>query len=327
MHLTPPSFLHLLITENEEDVSGNDDSSDEDDSRDEDDSSDEDEDTATTTADEDTDDAGASNDLFPMAKTVPKKKGAAAGGRKAAPKKSGGRKTTGETIDLDTPPRKKARASAARYSTEKRGCYTVNPYAHRSKNKIDVVLHEGGVPSKDAQPQVSLLLGGKTLSVQWKTSEKLFSELQASAQGIARDSSRFMGYSDTMQELKKAGVVPIEGYYRGPPQIIKLDVECTGEPKVKISPVLSKETVFYKGKQHVQFNSMYVCTLKVAGERHGITAQAQRGEIVDFGFLGSQNSASIDRGGGGGDGGNAAPEQQGGRVEESENSSSSEEDD
>ena len=183
------------------------------------------------------------------------------------------------------------------------------------------------MPSKDAQPQVSLLLGGKTLSVQWKTSEKLFSELQASAQGIARDSSRFMGYSDTMQEMKKAGVVAIEGYYRGPPQIIKLDVECTGEPKVKIRPFPTKETVLYNGKHHIQFNSMYVCTLKVAGERHGITAQAQRGEIVDFGVLGSQNSASIDRGGGGGDGGNAAPEQQGGRVEESENSSSSEEDD
>ncbi len=36
---------------------------------------------------------------------------------------------------------------------------------------------------------------------------------------------------------------------------------------MKISPVLTKETVLYKGKQHVQFNSMYVCTLKVAGER------------------------------------------------------------
>jgi hypothetical protein len=314
LHLTPPSSPDLLISENDDDSS--------------DDEDDDDDDDDTTAADDDDDNDDDANDdpddLFPMAKTAPKKRGAAAGGKKAAPKK----KTTGEeTIDLDTPPRKKPRVPAARYSTEKRGCYTVNPYAHSSKNKIDVVLHEGGVPSKDAQPQVSLLLGGKTLSVQWKTSEKLFSELQASAQGIARDSSRFMGYSDTMQELKKAGVVPIEGYYRGPPQIIKLDVECTGEPKVKISPVLSKETVFYKGKQHVQFNSMYVCTLKVAGERHGITAQAQRGEIVDFGFLGSQNSASIDRGGGGGDGGNAAPEQQGGRVEESENSSSSEEDD
>jgi hypothetical protein len=137
-----------------------------------------------------------------------------------------------------------------------------------------------------------------------------------------RDSSRFMGYSDTMQELKNAGVVATEGYYRGPPQIIKLDVECMGEPKVKIRPVLKKETVLYKGMQHVQFNSMYVCTLKVAGKRHGITAQVQRGEIVDFGFLGSQNSASINRGGGVGDGGSAA--RGAGRVEESEDSSSSE---
>jgi len=251
-----------------------------------------------------------------MPKTA-KKTSTAAGTKKAASTKTGGRKSTGgETIDLDTPPRKKPRTAAARYSTEKRGCYTVNPYAHRSKNKIDVVLHEGGVPSKNAQPQVSLLLGGKTLSVQWKTSEKLFSEMQATAQGFARDSSRFMGYSDTMQEMKKAGVVATDNYYRGPPQIIKLDVECTGEPKVKIRPFPTKETVYYKGKEHIQFNSMYVCTLKVAGERHGITAQVQRGGIVDFGFLGSQNSASIDRGGGGGDGGNA--------VEESEDSSEDE---
>jgi hypothetical protein len=197
------------------------------------------------------------------------------------------------------------RSSAARYLIKKKGCYTINPYAHRLKNKTDIVLHEGGVPFKDAQPQVSLLLGGKTLSVQWKTSEKLFSEIQATAQGFARDSSRFRGYSDTIQ----VGVVATDSYYRGPPQIIKLDMECTGEPKVKISPVLTKEIVLYKGKQHMQFNSMYVCMLKVAGERHGITAQAQRGDIVDFGFLGSQNSSSIDRGGGGVGGGNAAPEQ------------------
>ena len=62
---------------------------------------------------------------------------------------------------MTPPPRKKPRAAAARYSIEMRGCYTVNPYAHRSKNKIDVMLHAGGVPSKDAPPQVSLLLGGR----------------------------------------------------------------------------------------------------------------------------------------------------------------------
>jgi hypothetical protein len=93
----------------------------------------------------------------------------------------------------DPPPRKKTCTSAMFYLIKKRGCYTNNPYAHYLKNKIDVVLHEGGMPSKDAQPQVSLLLGGKTLSVQWKTSEKLFSEIQAAAQGFAMDSSRFMG--------------------------------------------------------------------------------------------------------------------------------------
>jgi hypothetical protein len=173
----PPSSLHLLITEYDNDLS-NDNSSNED-------TSDEDEDAATAAADDDSiteaneDDTDTNNDPFSMPpKTAPKKKGAS--------KKSGGRKTTGETINLDTPPRKKPRTSAAHYSTKKRGCYTVNPYAHRSKNKIDAVLHEGGVLSKDAQPQVSLLLGGKTLSIQWKTSEKLFFEMHAMAQGFAK---------------------------------------------------------------------------------------------------------------------------------------------
>jgi hypothetical protein len=171
-----------------------------------------------------------------------------------------------------------------RYSTKKRGCYTVNPYAHRKKNKIDVVLHEGGIPSKDAQPQVSLLPGWKTLCVQWKILYKLFSKLQASSQEIAMDSSRFMGYTNTMQEITKAGVVAADGYYRGPPQIIKLDVECMGNPKVKISPVLTKEMVLYKCKHRMQFNSMYVCTLKVVGDRQSITAQAQRGDIYTLAF-------------------------------------------
>ena len=80
MHLTPPSSLHLIISENE-DVSSNNDSSDEDDS------SEEDKDTATAASDEDTNDAGASDDLFPMAKTAPKKRDAAAGGRNALSKK------------------------------------------------------------------------------------------------------------------------------------------------------------------------------------------------------------------------------------------------
>ncbi len=36
------------------------------------------------------------------------------------------------------------------------------------------------------------------LSIQWKAPKKLYTELQAPAQKIRRDSSHFMGYSDTM---------------------------------------------------------------------------------------------------------------------------------
>ena len=62
--------------------------------------------------------------------------------------------------------------------------------------------------------------------------------------------------------------------------------------------VPTKEFVTYNNKSHQQFNSMYVCTLKVAGDRHGLTSQPKKGGIADFGFLGSQDSAASDRGGG-----------------------------
>ena len=227
---------------------------------------------------------------------------ASSSGAKRATKPAG-RKTTGEDdfINLDTPPppgkKPRASSSAPRFSIEKKGGYTVNPYVDRNKNKIDVVLHEGGVPSKDAQPQVTLLIGGRTLSVQWKSSEKLFSELQAATQGFPGDSSCYAGYSDTIQLMANAGVTAVDGYHRGPPQLIQLDVECTGNPKVTHFRIPTKEVVEYKDKLHQQFNSMYVVTLKVAGERHGLTSQPKKGGIADFGFLGSQNSA--DSGGGG----------------------------
>jgi hypothetical protein len=78
-------------------------------------------------------------------------------------KKSNNKKTTGmEAIDLDTPPRKKphATATASHYSVDMTLGFTVNPYAKGSKNKISIVLHEGGVPPNDAQPHVTLLPGG-----------------------------------------------------------------------------------------------------------------------------------------------------------------------
>jgi hypothetical protein len=41
---------------------------------------------------------------------------------------------------------------------------------------------------------------------------------------------------------------------------------------------------------------MYVCTLKVVKDRHGLQKQPEDAGIADFGFLRSQNSASMESG-------------------------------
>jgi hypothetical protein len=166
---------------------------------------------------------------------------------KKSTKKTNNKKTTRmEAIDLNTPPRKKLHATttASHYSGDMTRGFTVNPYAKGSKNKIDIVLYKGGVPPDDAQPHITLLPGGMMLSIQWKASKKLYTKLQATAQKIRRDSSHFMGYSDTMQLMRNNGVTTMEGYYRGAPKIIHLDVECTGNPKVKRWKVSTKVRVY-----------------------------------------------------------------------------------
>ena len=177
---------------------------------------------------------------------------------------------------MNSPPlKKKQRATPMRFSIKSSWGFTINPYVQGTKNKINVVLHEGGVPPQDSQPH---------LSVAWKTSKKLFSDLQAAVQGIAPDSSRYMGYIDTMQLMANAGVRTINGHHRGAPQLIQLDVECTGNPKIKMHQVPTKKKVSFAGTRHMQFNCMYVVTLKVATDRHALTAQPTNTGIADFGL-------------------------------------------
>jgi hypothetical protein len=116
-----------------------------------------------------------------MVKTAAAKKNKAVA---TAPKKVGTKMTGEDIISIDTPPRKKQRATnwaAAYFSTKPlKGCM-VNHYSKGSKNCINVVFHEGGVPSKRAQPVMSLNQGGKALQVKWILSEHLFMDEQATA--------------------------------------------------------------------------------------------------------------------------------------------------
>ena len=93
--------------------------------------------------------------------------------------------------------------------------------------------------------------------------------------------------------MVNAGVCAVKGYHCSPPQLIQLDVECTGNPKVKMFHVPTKQKVNFQGKAHMQLNCMYLYTLKVANNCHGLTAQPKNAGIADFGFL---DSAEADRG-------------------------------
>ncbi len=165
-----------------------------------------------------------------MAKTATTKKTKATA---SAPKKAGIKTTGEEVINIGTPPKKKQHAAdraAAYFLTKTLKGYMVNHYSKGSKNCIDVVFHEGGIPSKRAQPMMSLDQGGKALKVEWKLSERFFTDEQGMAQAIPKDSAWYNGYADTLDRIHQAGVFPVDKYYQGAPQVIALNRECTGNP-------------------------------------------------------------------------------------------------
>jgi hypothetical protein len=66
---------------------------------------------------------------------------------------------------------------------------------------IDVVFHEGRVPPESGKPMMLLNLGGEDLQVEWKASERLYSDEQATAQGIAKYTGYYTGDVDTMDRM------------------------------------------------------------------------------------------------------------------------------
>ena len=130
---------------------------------------------------------------------------------------------------------------------------------------------------------ISLDQRGKTFKVEWTLSKRLFTDEQAMAQVIPKDSARYNGYVDTLNRIHQARVFPMDKYYRGAPQVIALDRECMGNPVTNRWCVLTNEVVHYEGQDHIQFNSMYVMTLKVAKECHTLTSGSKFAGIPKFG--------------------------------------------
>jgi hypothetical protein len=131
------------------------------------------------------------------------------------------------------------------------------------------------------------------------------------AQVIPKDSAWYNKYMDTPDCIHQAGVMPINKFYRGAPQRITLDRECTGNLVTNCWYVLTDKVVHYEGQGHIQFNSMmYVTTLKVAKDHHTLTLGPKFAGIAKFGDVGSlkRNCGGGGRGGGkGGRGGWCPP--------------------
>jgi hypothetical protein len=123
-----------------------------------------------------------------MAKIAAIKKTKAA----ASASKKAGAKTLGEeVININTHPEEEAachQPGRTYFSTKTLKGYRDNHYSKGSKNCINVVFHKGGIPSKKAQPIMYLDQGVKALKVEWKLSEHLFTDKQAKAQAIPKDS-------------------------------------------------------------------------------------------------------------------------------------------
>ena len=206
-----------------------------------------------------------------------------------------GRKSD-SSLDLTSPPPKKAKGSSTTtpkksYNISATKPYTVNQFPSDDHDKIHLVLHEGGLPGKSAQPIVTLQGDGMHVHITWKVKQQLFSDLQATAQGISKDSAQFASYNNNMQIMKRDGVTATDGYITGEPQVVRLQVKCVGFPLLKRMAVPTGETwTDGKGNKHKQCNSMYVVELRVDNYRVGMAKQVVEGGTADvFGF-GSQNS-------------------------------------
>ena len=197
-------------------------------------------------------------------------------------------KTTGLSDD-DGPTKKKMKVVEAKlYSIDVVKPYTQQEYAKDTDDIIYVVLVVDGVPNKKAEPEVTLESDGMKLKVLWKTPNVVLSVMQAKAQGIAKDSTHYQAYDNTMQQMYNHGIRPSNGYIISPPQYIPLKAKCVNVTKIE-RKVYEVGAYKHNGYTHTQFSSMYVVKLRVDKIRVGMAESVQDGGIVSFGF--SQNSA------------------------------------
>ena len=108
----------------------------------------------------DADDDGATEDNYAENEDPSTMGKSALASKKNSGTKRVGPKTTGDDVfDVDASDKKQRASkpsSAPRWSLNQTKGFTVNPYSKGSKSRVDIVVHDSGVPADDRKPNIKL---------------------------------------------------------------------------------------------------------------------------------------------------------------------------
>ena len=103
--------------------------------------------------------------------------------------------------------------------------------------------------------------------------------------------SRVVAYDNVTEEMKRARVTPdANKLYWGEPQVVPLKAKATGSPRISFIRFPTGDTAERKGKNHLQFSSIYYCRIMLAEQRSASNRKVES-KVVDLLDLPSSQSS------------------------------------
>ena len=160
-----------------------------------------------------------------------------------------------------------------------------------SVNYADVVFLVNGVLPADGR-RITVSKDCKTVTFERALHSRLFTKITLKAilggEDYKENDNRTVEYDTaTTQAMRRDGLVAdTNGYYWGQEQVMVLKERSTGDPELSEHP-------YYNGQKICgvrQFNTIFLCRLKLAEQRISTEVSVTKKAAVDFGF-GSQESS------------------------------------
>jgi hypothetical protein len=181
-------------------------------------------------------------------------------------------KMTGETNVDNLPPTAAKKTPPKPYHLDVHDGYAVGYYNEGGVDFAEVAMHVNGVLPKGT---CRMRLAKDGMSVTWQRSlmQVCFTKEHLCAIMCNYSSShhRVIAYYNVAQQMDWEERTPdAAGLFWGKAQAIPLAFKATGTPRVTLIRYPMGESVERKGKNYMQFNSIYYCGVQLA-EQHPVT--------------------------------------------------------